>query len=201
MSSSAVYGASTDNPIRETSTLAPQTDYAVSKVCTEMMTQVYSREGRGNAVIARPFNIVGPGQRAPLLYSKVAAQIVEIQRGIRPPVLELGNLESHRDFIDVRDVCDGLIAIAEHGKSGETYNLCSGRATPIRYLVEYLCGKTGRPVNIRTIERTSAGVDIPYQRGAHEKIATLCGWRPAIKLEKSLDDTLVYWQELSGPSR
>ena len=198
MSSSAVYGASPDDPITEASSIRPLTHYAVSKVAAEMAAEIYGRETGRDVLVARPFNIVGPRQRAPLLYAKVAAQLVEIQRGIRPPLLELGNLDGQRDFIDVRDVCSGLLAIAEHGRAGQAYNLCNAKAMTSRAVVEYLCQESGLPVDVRTAPRNPV-TDLAYQRGSHEKLTAASGWQPRIAIEKSLSDTFAYWLALPVP--
>lgn len=199
MSSSAIYGSSKANPITEAAPKLPETHYAVSKAAAEMAAEIHSRENGMDVRIARPFNIVGPGQRAPLLYAKVAAQLVEIERGRKPALLDLGNLESYRDYIDVRDVCTGLVAIAEHGANGQAYNLCSGNAVTSRALVDQLCALIAPQVEIRTAG--SSGGDVPYQRGSHDKLSLLSGWQPQIALKKSLRDTLAYWQSLAPPAK
>lgn len=196
MSSSAVYGRSSDDPITETTCLDPQTPYAASKAAAEEAALRYHAASGQDVRIARPFNIVGPGQRAPLLYAKVAALLVEIERAKRPPMLELGNLDSYRDFVDVRDVCTGLVAIAEQGQSAEVYNLCSGQATLIHSMVDALCAQAALRVEIRTQPR--GATDVPYQRGSHAKLSALSGWRPQVTLDQSLRDTLTYWRDIAG---
>jgi GDP-4-dehydro-6-deoxy-D-mannose reductase len=195
MSSSAVYGSSQDDPILETSDLAPQTPYAHSKAAAEATALRYHAAGL-DIRIARPFNIIGPGQRAPLLYNKVAAQLVEIARGTRAAKLELGNLQSFRDVIDVRDVCEGLAAIAESGQAGEAYNLSSGTATAMREIVDQLVALSGLAVRVTTTP--PAGTDVPYQRGSHEKLSKASGWMPDVSLQTSLRDTLEWWRQLAG---
>lgn len=197
MSSSAIYGPSPDDPITEAAPADPQTPYAASKAAAEHLVLRYHADTGNPVCIARPFNIVGPGQRAPLLYAKVAALLVAIERGERPAVLELGNLDSYRDFVDVRDVCTGLAAIAGQGEAGGIYNLCSGQATPIRALVDALCAEVALPVKIKT--RPHSGADVPYQRGSHARLAALSGWQPQVTLDQSLRDTLAYMRDIAGP--
>lgn len=198
MSSSAVYGGSCDDPVTEASSIRPLTHYAVSKAAAEMAAEVHGRATGLDVRIARAFNIVGPGQRAPLLYAKVAAQLVEMQNGTRPRLLELGNLDSKRDFIDVRDVCSGLIAIADQGEGGQAYNLCTAKAMTSRAIVDHLCLEAGLQVELRTSPR-KAVPDVHYQRGSHDKLTAASGWQPRIAIEKSLSDTLAYWRDLSTP--
>jgi GDP-4-dehydro-6-deoxy-D-mannose reductase len=196
MSSSAVYGATTDEPIYESSALAPLTHYGVSKHCIEMMAGVASAAAVQDIIIARPFNIVGPGQRAPMLHSTVATQLVKIERNLQPPTLQLGILSDYRDFVDVRDVATGLMALAEHGRPGEAYNLCTGRAVQVRALVEGMCALCEVHVEIIEDNLNRPRVDVPHQRGSYEKIREASGWIPKIPLATSLDDTLAFWRGL-----
>jgi len=145
-----------------------------------------------NVVCARPFNIVGPGQRGPFLQATVVNQIVEIETGRRASVLELGDLEAHRDFIDVRDVASGLVALAKNGRPGEAYNLCSGRAVQVKSLADYVVSLTTSPITIASRDRTGTGGNVPYQRGSCEKTYLATGWLPLTPLEVSLADALNY---------
>ena len=195
MSSSAVYGPCQDDPILETSPLDPQTPYARSKAVMEAMALEHRARGL-DIRIARPFNIIGPGQEAPLLYNKVAAQLAEIARGSRRPELELGKLDSFRDFVDVRDVCEGLASIATCGQAGEIYNICSGVPTAIREIVDRLVALSGLTITISTSPHQ--GTDVPYQRGSHEKLSAASGWMPKVSLQASMRDTLDWWLALAA---
>jgi GDP-4-dehydro-6-deoxy-D-mannose reductase len=194
MGSSAEYGASTDDPIHEDSALLPLTHYGASKTCADRMGRILFVETGQNVICARPFNILGPGQRAPLLPAIVAAQLVDIERGKRPPILELGDLSSYRDYVDARDIAEGLLSLARNGTSGEAYNLCSGRATQAKFVVEYLIGLTDIPVTIQTVSHKQPDINVPYQRGSAEKAKRLTGWSPKISLEQSLADALAHWR-------
>jgi GDP-4-dehydro-6-deoxy-D-mannose reductase len=196
MSSSAVYGASADDPIRETSALAPVTNFGASKLCNEMMVRVAMQESGMPVMIARSFNIVGPGQRQPLLHSTVASQIAKIELGLQEPVVKLGQLDSYRDFVDVRDVVAGLAAMAKSGNASEAYNLCSGNAIQTRMLVDVLVSLSRVPVEVRSDMSRKGGLDVPRQRGSFEKFAELTGWNPIVSIETSLRDTLDYWRQV-----
>ncbi len=195
MSSSAVYGACTDDPITEESPLVPVMPYGVSKAACEDLAR--SAAARGWVVIARPFNIIGPGQRAPMLQTAVLTQLVAIERGLVEPLLKLGWLGNSRDFIDVRDVADGLIAIVEKGRSGQAYNLCSGEATKVRVLVEKLVRLSSRDIAIQDVKDKPSGADVPYQRGSASKLQQASGWSARISLDQSLRDSFE-WQHQHG---
>ena len=142
------------------------------------------------------FFLVQIGQSAPLLYNKVAAQLVEIARGVRPPHLALGNLQSFRDVIDVRDVVQGLFAVARSGMAGESYNICSGAATSMKAIVDELVAQSGLALTISNTPPSAA--DVTYQRGSCAKLNAISGWVPQVSLEASLRDTLDWWRHLAA---
>jgi GDP-4-dehydro-6-deoxy-D-mannose reductase len=189
LGSSAQYGESNDDPITEESVADPVTNYGVSKACADMMGRALFKETGQHVIRARAFNIVGPGQGMTSLQGRVIEQIVEAERGRRPPVIETGDLSAYRDFIDVRDVAAGLLAITKAGDAGEAYNLCSGQATPVKSLVERLVAMSEIPLTVETGRRKSAG-DVSFQRGSFEKLQRRTNWAPVWALEQSLQDAL-----------
>ncbi len=191
MSSSAVYGACTDDPITENAALAPVMPYGVSKVVCERLAGDAAQ--RDWVAIARPFNIIGPGQRAAMLQTAVLSQLVAIERGEAEPVLKLGWLGNARDFVDARDVAAGLIAIIEKGQSGQAYNLCSGEATKARALVEMLVQISNKDIIIQDVKEKPSSADVPYQRGSADKLRHAGGWALRLSLHQSLRDSLE-WQ-------
>lgn len=190
VSSSAMYGGSTV-VLDENAMIAPVTAYGASKASADLITaQVFVATGLPT-FRARPFNIVGPGQRGDYFAATCARQLVEIERGVREPVLRLGNLASHRDFVDVRDVATGLVAILERGKPGEAYNICSGIATSVRALVDAMVRAIALEVAIESTDATPS--DVPFQVGSNAKLSRL-GWAPRFSLADSVRDILADWR-------
>jgi GDP-4-dehydro-6-deoxy-D-mannose reductase len=189
LGSSAQYGEAKDDPITEESITDPVTNYGVSKACADMMGRALFKETGQHVLRARAFNIVGPGQGTSSLQGRVIRQIVDAERGHRPAMVETGDLSAYRDFIDVRDVASGLLAIARAGRAGEAYNLCSGRATGAKSLVDGLVAMSRISIAVKTVERR-AGVNVTYQRGSFDKLRQLTGWASALELQQSLQDAL-----------
>ena len=106
ISSSEVYGKVDQDrlPADETSPLRPNNPYSVSKVAQEFVALQYFEAFGAEVVIARPFNHIGPRQVGNFVVPSFARQIAEMEAGLREPVLRVGNLESQRDFTDVRDI-------------------------------------------------------------------------------------------------
>jgi GDP-4-dehydro-6-deoxy-D-mannose reductase len=170
-------------------------DYGISKLAVTRMGQMLHGSTGQATIMIRPFNIIGPGPCANLLHADVASQIAEIEAGRRPALLELRNLSGYRDFIDVRDVVSGMIALAERGAPGEIYNLCTEQAVQARTLVETLAARSIVPLTITAGAQPPAFGDVSYQRGSFAKARAHVGWTPRIELGKSLTDTLNYWRK------
>jgi nucleoside-diphosphate-sugar epimerase len=142
-STATVYADPGDAAITESSPLAPATHYAVSKLAMEQMANLFASELP--IVIVRPFNYTGPGQRGPFVVPKIVRHFAE-----RAAVIELGNIEVVRDFLDVRTVADvyGRL-LAAPGIAGRTFNICSGRGVSVRAIVAALAELTGHSIDVR----------------------------------------------------
>ncbi len=127
--------------------------------------------------------------------SSFARKLAEIERGLREPVLGVGNLEVSRDFTDVRDIVRAWRLAALHGRPGEAYNVCSGVAVPIRVVLDILLGLVDRKVEIRADPSLFRPGEIDVLSGDSTRFAGATGWRPEIPLEKTLEDLLEWWRD------
>ncbi|MCK6585273.1 MAG: NAD-dependent epimerase/dehydratase family protein, partial [Anaerolineales bacterium] len=131
-SSSAVYGLTKSaRPITERSPLRPVTEYAVSKVAQENAALRYHYAFGLDVVFVRMFNLLGPGQSPDLACSAFARQIALAEISEQTEIVT-GNLDAMRDFVDVRDAVRAFALLAEKGRAGQTYNVCSGNAVAIQ---------------------------------------------------------------------
>ncbi len=197
ISSAEVYGrsASTPRPLTERTPLLPANIYAWSKVCAEEAAFLYHRTAGLDAVICRPFNHIGPRQSRLFVSSDIARQLVRAGTGKGEAAVAIGSLDSARDFTDVRDIVRGYLLAAERGEAGRIYNLCSGRAVPIREILGILVEKSGLSVEIRREEERLRPGEVESVCGDPSAFTALTGWRPEIPLERSLEDVLEYWRE------
>lgn len=168
--------------------------YALSKFGGELMAGFYRRAEGMDVVIARPFPHTGPGQSADFVCSDWARQVIQVERGNQEPVLRVGNTEVSRDFTDVRDAVRAYILLLEKGKTGEVYNVCSGRATALREILEGLLSSASKEVRVEQDPEKLRKVDIPYLVGDSGKIMAQTGWEPSIPLKQTLTDLLDYWR-------
>jgi GDP-4-dehydro-6-deoxy-D-mannose reductase len=200
-----VYGVVPEDalPVAETRLPAPRNPYAVSKLAAEALCYQWTVTDRMDVVLARPFNHIGWGQSERFVVSDFARQVVEIRRGRRKPVVAVGDIDVTRDFTDVRDGVHAYIALLASGSIGEIYNVCSGRETSIRAVLERLATLAGVEI---TIEQDPVRFRKSEQRrmcGDPAKIKRATGWEATTPLDDSLHEMLRYWEsgEQGWPSR
>jgi len=191
--SATVYAPSL-TPISESSTLTPDSPYAVSKLAQEMLCGRCVIEDGCDVVLTRSFNHTGARQSPSFLAPSVARQIALIERGEQEPVIRVGNLEPRRDLSDVRDVVRAYVELMERGISGETYNVASGVARPVREVVDALAASARVPVRIEVDPSRVRPVDNPVLTGDASKLRSLTGWAPEIPFAQMIADLLNYWR-------
>lgn len=195
ISSSEVYGAPPDDllPINEEALLRPRSPYSVSKVATEALCYQWSQTEQFEIVTARPFTHIGPGQSDRFSISNFAKQIAQISLGKKPSVIKVGNLHATRDITDVRDVVRAYDLLLEKGRNGETYNICSGRETGIKALLNELIELAGIEISVEPDESLIRNAEQKRIYGSYEKIHNETGWDPKVSLSQTLADTFSYW--------
>jgi len=192
--SSAVYGPRDENemPLGEERDFRPTSMYAVSKTSEDMLGYFYWKVYGMKVIRVRPFNMTGPRKTFDAC-SDFAKGIAEMEKGLRE-VLEVGNLNTVRDFTDGRDAVKALWLLAERGKPGEVYNLCSGKAFKMEEILTKLISLSGKEINYRVVPEKMRPFDDPIYVGDNAKLRSL-GWEPQIPIEKTLSDLLDYWRE------
>ncbi|MCX7974292.1 MAG: GDP-mannose 4,6-dehydratase [Candidatus Aminicenantes bacterium] len=195
--SSEEYGQVYENeiPMKETNPLRPLSPYAVSKVAQDLLAYQYFRSYGLRTVRTRGFNHTGPRRGEVFVTSSLAKQIAEIEKGKREPVIKVGNLEAKRDFTDVRDIVRAYWLALEKGEVGEVYNIGSGRAYPIREVLEKLLSLSQVKVRIEVDPARLRPSDVPILQADASKFRQLTGWQPTIPFDKTLEDLLNYWRE------
>lgn len=184
----------TSLPIRETQALRPRNPYAASKAAAEAWCMQHSLHCGYRIVMARAFNHIGRGQSAQFVLPAMAEQLVAIERGQRPPVLEAGDLDVTRDFTNVSDVLDAYLALAEKGAGGEVYNVCSGVEYRVRDLVEQMIALTGLPVAITHDPARFRRAEQARVVGDNCKLCADTGWAPRVSMADSLREILDDWR-------
>jgi GDP-4-dehydro-6-deoxy-D-mannose reductase len=195
--SAAEYGAvaAERQPITETAVLRPVTLYGISKVCQTMIGCCYYHARGCQVYVARPFNMIGPGAPEHLVCSSLARQICAIKNGSKAAVLELGDQDGIRDFIDVRDVVRAYWAVVNKGTAGEIYNVCSGKGRSIREMVDAFRSAAGVTFDVREDKSRSRETDVSMSVGSNDKITRDTGWRPEFPLTDSLRSMVEFYSK------
>jgi GDP-4-dehydro-6-deoxy-D-mannose reductase len=183
-----------DLPLREDRPLLPASPYAVSKVAQSCLAAQFGAASGMRVVRTRTFHHTGPGRGETFAESSFARQIAESEAGLRPPVLQVGNLDAVRDYTDVRDVVRAYWALLERGEAGAVYNVCSGRGRSIRELLDILIAVSGRTLGVEVETDRLRRADVPVQIGDPSRLRTATGWEPRIRLEETLGDLLNDWR-------
>lgn len=179
LSSAAVYGNPASLPIREDHNLRPVSPYGFHKLIGENLCAEFSGIYGLPTAIVRVFSAFGAGLRRQVIYDMCCKALTE-------PVLRLhGTGAESRDFINIRDVAQGIHLLAERAPcQAEAYNLASGRETTIKELAEMVVGLGGRDLTIDFDKRNPQGNPLNWQADI-SRMAQL-GFVPTIPLEKGV---------------
>ena len=183
-----------DLPLTEDAPLRPGNLYAATKAMQNMVGKIYTEAYQMDLVMVRAFNHVGPGQSPQFVVSDFCRQVAEIEKGSREPVLRVGNLDSKRDFTDVRDVVQAYALLMQKGTAGETYNVGSGHAISIRRLLDEIIALSAVPVQVETDPAKFRPIDVPVIEADTAKLRSCTGWEPQIPLKQTLQETLEGWR-------
>ena len=183
-----------ETPIKEDNLLRPGNIYAATKACQNMIGNIYSKAYDLELMMVRAFNHIGPGQAPLFVVSDFCKQVVEIEKGLREPVMMVGNLAAKRDFTDVRDVVKAYVKLVQAGVPGETYNVGSGNAKEIREILDMIISMSDKEIKVEIDPNKIRPVDVPIIEADITKINEITGWTPEIPLEQTIRETLDYWR-------
>lgn len=182
-------------PISEEENLRPGNIYAATKACQGMLGEIYARAYKMDIVMVRAFNHSGPKQAPIFVISDFCRQIAEIEKGLREPVMSVGNLSAMRDFTDVRDVVRAYRLLAEKGISGKTYNVGRGKAVPVQYILDTALSLSETKIEVKQDPARMRASDIPVIEPDVSRIYADTGWKAEISMEETISDTLGFWRD------
>jgi GDP-4-dehydro-6-deoxy-D-mannose reductase len=184
-----------DLPISESAPLRPASPYGVSKVAQSMLALQYHLSHSLDVVRVRPFTHIGPRQNERFVTAAFARQIARIERGLQPPVMQVGNLSACRDFTDVRDVVRAYALLVRHGVAGEVYNLGTGQAVMIRTMLDMLLAESQALIEVQSNADLMRPIDIPLVTCDARKLHACTSWSPSITLGQTMRDIIAYWRD------
>jgi len=196
---SATVYAPSESPLKESDPLTPTNPYALSKLAQEQLALRAASEDGLEVVMVRAFNHTGPRQAPTFVAPSMARQIALIESGRLEPVMRVGNLQSLRDFLDVRDIVRAYTSLMERGKAGEIYNVGSGTGRSIQSLLDALRSRSRVQVDVETDPARFRPIENMAVIANTDRLREQTGWQPEISFDSMLDHLLSYWRaEVSG---
>ena len=137
----------------------------------------------------------GPRRGSVFVTSNFARQIAAIEAGLKPPIVEVGNLDSIRTFTDVRDAVKAYWLLVNKCPPGEVYNIGGVETMKVGDMLDMLIKMSKvKNIKIKVDKKRLRPSDVTLQIPSTEKFYKATGWKPKIKFEKTLEDILDYWR-------
>jgi nucleoside-diphosphate-sugar epimerase len=205
-SSGSVYGAVPESalPIVEAGPATPIDLYSVTKRAGEDLASVYRRAWGLDVVVARLFTVIGAGEDERHLAPSLARQFAERQAGVTDAPIQVGPLDTTRDFVDVRDVASALIALARPASDvsaapeRDVVNVASGIESPTQAVYDTLARLSGWPEG-SSASRPARQLDFSRQRADIGRLRAV-GGSPVHSLADSLETMLRYYLDDVAPA-
>ncbi len=196
-SSSEVYGQVRENevPIKEDNPFRPASPYAVSKAAEDMLAFQYWLSWKIKTIRTRMFTHTGPRRGEVFVTSNFAKQVAAIEVQLAPPVVKVGNLDSIRTFLDVRDAVKAYWLLVNKCFPGEVYNIGGNETMTVGQMLQMLIGFSSvKDIEVKVEKSRLRPSDVTLQIPCFDKFTQATGWSPRIKFEQTLKDLLNYWR-------
>jgi GDP-mannose 4,6-dehydratase len=207
-STSEVYGdiGKEIGVLSENLPLSPSNPYGSSKAAIDLYMQERMNNNFLHGFVTRAFSHTGPRRGFIFSISSDAFQIAKMKLGMQPKVLNIGNLETERVVIDVRDcVRSYYLLMTNENADGKVFNICGTTVHKMQYFTDLLIKLAGfelSEVEQKIDPRFYRDIDIQVQIGDSTRVREMTGWSPEIGIEQTLKDLLRYWErKLSGAAR
>lgn len=187
--SAAEYGRVTSDqlPVTEETPCNPITPYGLSKLLATETALYYNRVHGMNVMVFRPFQLIGRGvttRLAPGAFAQQLKQVIDSGSNI----IKVGNLESSRDFLDIKDAVKAIWQLCQNPAPGQIFNIASANPTKISDLLKMMIKACDVDVKVEVDPgRLRGTADVSSVYGSIEKIKKQCRWSPEI----SLADTIL----------
>lgn len=184
--------------IHEECPFHPASPYAISKVGTDLLGRYYAEAYGMTVMTTRMFTHTGPRRGDVFHESTFAKQIAMIERGMIPPVVKVGNLQSLRTYADVRDAVRAYyMLVTKDPVAGEYYNIGGSYTCEVgdtlNALISYSTMKD--QIKVETDPERLRPIDADLQVPDCRKFKEHTGWEPEISFETTMRDLLNYWRE------
>ena len=151
-----------NRPLSENDPIDASNPYGISKVAQEQLAKIYRDRYNWEIYCVRSFNHIGVGQNHNFVISSWCKQVAEIEKGLKKPVLYVGNISVSRDISDVRDVTHAYRLVLEKGGPNEIYNVGSGHSYPLKTILEFIISLSSKHIDYKVDPNLLRPNDNPY---------------------------------------
>lgn len=182
-------------PVKEETNPNPNNIYGATKACQTMFAKLYHQAFGMDIVVLRTFYETSVDQDERFAISSFCKQFAEIEKGIKKPIIDAGNVCNIRDFTDVTDIVSAFDLVSQYGKSGEIYNAARGKAITLLDIIKILTDITGIETEIKMNSIRVRPMDSPAMVANVQKIKEDCGWTAKRPIEETIGGILEYWRQ------
>ena len=197
-SSSEMFGSSVDGDgyQRQTTPMTPVSPYGCAKVYGYNIVRNYRKSYKLFAANGILFNHESPRRGSNFVTSKVVKAAIRISLGLQDK-LELGNLDSYRDWGHAKDYVRAMTLILGHHEPDD-FVVATGHTRSIRDMCEYVFNKLGMKYeNYVTVnQKFLRPEELKYLKGDASRTTEILGWRPIITFEEMMDEMLEHWSNV-----
>jgi GDP-4-dehydro-6-deoxy-D-mannose reductase len=196
-STSEVYGniGSDKRKITTDDKLFPANPYGVSKASTDLYMQERMENGKLRGFITRAFSHTGPRRGKNFSISCDANHLASMMLGEESRTLSVGNLDTVRVVMDVRDCVNAYyLLMINDASDGKVFNVCGDTPRPMGFFTDKLIEKSGLDGIDKWVNpKYYRPIDINYQDGDASPLKALTGWECRYSIDETLLDLLDYW--------
>ncbi len=189
ISTDEVYGQIMEGAFTEKSPFAPRSPYAASKAAADLLAQSFFTTYNLPVCITRSSNNYGPNQFPEKV---IPLFVTNLLRGKKVPVYGTG--KNVRDWLFVRDNCEGIETVLKKGKNGEAYNIGGGNEKDNLELTHMILAECNAGEEMIQFVEDRKGHDWRYALN-YAKISEELGWKPATPFEKGLKETAQWYRQ------
>ncbi len=195
-SSSEMFGNSVDEDgvQRLTTPMNPVSPYGCAKVMGYNLVRHYRHAYKLHACNGILFNHESPRRGSNFVTNKVVKSAVEIKKGLRDK-LELGNLDSYRDWGHSKDYVRAMHMILNHDTPDE-FIVATGQTHSVRDLCDVVFSKLGMNYQDYVVqnEKYMRPEELKYLKGDSSKAREVLGWQPEYTFESMMDEMIERWE-------
>lgn len=195
-SSSEVYGSAIYVPMDEKHPLNPETPYAAAKVAQDMYVSSYGKTYGLPWTTIRPFNMYGPHSHWQGFRGELIPKMI-VRAMNHQPLILFGSGDQTRDFLYVEEAAQAVINLARNpGFWGQTFNLCTGKETSVRYIAELICQKFHLNPEQFIQSQSSRPGDVMRHLGDNRAFTERGGCIPTVEIEEGINCTIEWFKSL-----